>query len=89
MAMSYQVEFDPEALEQLTRLSSKNQARILRKINWLANNFEQVVPLGLRANLSGYCKLRIGDHRVLYRVEPEPELLTIVRVGHRREIYEA
>jgi mRNA interferase RelE/StbE len=86
--MSYQVEFDPVAIENLAALSSKTRESIFRKINWLGNNFEQVTPLGLRASLSGYCKLRVGDYRVIYSVEMELEIITIVRVGHRSEIYD-
>jgi mRNA interferase RelE/StbE len=86
--MSYQVEFDPVAIENLAALSSKTRESIFRKINWLGNNFEQVTPLGLRASLSGYCKLRVGDYRVIYSVEMEREIITIVRVGHRSEIYD-
>jgi mRNA interferase RelE/StbE len=86
--MSYQVEFNPVAIENLAALSSKTRESIFRKINWLGNNFEQVTPLGLRANLSGYCKLRVGDYRVIYSVEMELAIITIVRVGHRSEIYD-
>jgi mRNA interferase RelE/StbE len=86
--MSYQVEFDPEAIENLAGLSGKTRESIIRKINWLGNNFEQVTPLGLRANLSGYCKLRVGDYRVIYSIETALEVITIVRIGHRSEIYD-
>jgi mRNA interferase RelE/StbE len=86
--MSYQVEFDPTAIENLAALSRKTRESIFRKVNWLGNNFEQVTPLGLRANLAGYCKLRVGDYRVIYSVETELEIITIVRVGHRSEIYD-
>jgi mRNA interferase RelE/StbE len=86
--MSYQVEFNPEAIANLAALSKKNRERIFRKINWLGSNFEQVAPLGLSANLSGYCKLRVGDYRVIYTITTEQELITIVEVGHRSEIYD-
>ena len=59
--MSYQVEFEPEALADLDRMSSTDRKRIFRKINWLALNFEQAVPQGLSANLAGLYKLQVGD----------------------------
>ena len=86
--MSYQVEFEPEALADLDRMDSTDRKRIFRKINWLALNFEQAVPQGLSANLAGFYKLRVGDYRVIYSVDEQGQLIAIVRVGHRSEVYE-
>jgi mRNA interferase RelE/StbE len=35
--------------------------------------------------LKGYWKLRVGDWRVIYKIQCKT--LTILRIGHRREIY--
>ena len=86
--MSYQVEFEPEAIGDLDRLCSSDRKRIFRKINWLALNFEQASPQGLSANLAGFYKLRVGDYRVIYSVDAEGQLIAIVRIGHRSEIYD-
>lgn len=86
--MSDRVEFESEAIEDLDRMSPAIRERILRKINWLALNFEQAAPQGLKSNLSGFYKLRIGDYRVIYEVEPDTQTLVIVRAGHRSEIYD-
>ena len=86
--MSYQVEFEPEAIDDLDRLGRSDRKRIFRKINWLALNFEQSSPQGLSANLAGFYKLRVGDYRVIYSVDAEGQLIAIVRIGHRSEIYD-
>jgi mRNA interferase RelE/StbE len=86
--MSYRIEFDPKAIEDLRSISVKVQSQILKKINWLGLNFEQVQPKGLAENLTGFYKLRVGDYRVLYEIDAELEMIAIDRVGHRREIYD-
>jgi mRNA interferase RelE/StbE len=86
--MSYRIEFDPKAIEDLRGLSVKVQSQILKKINWLGLNFEQVQPKGLAENLAGFYKLRVGDYRVLYEIDAELEVIAIARVGHRRDIYD-
>jgi mRNA interferase RelE/StbE len=86
--MSYRIEFDPKAIEDLRSISVKVQSQILKKINWLGLNFEQVQPKGLAENLAGFYKLRVGDYRVLYEIDAELEVIAIARVGHRREIYD-
>lgn len=91
--MLYRVEFTPEAADGLANLPPTIQERILRKIKWLSENFGDVSHQGLSANLSGLSKLRIGDYRVIYSFDDEAEReitsITIHRVGHRREVYDA
>ena len=86
--MSYRIEFDSKAIADLKGMPAKVQSQILKKINWLGLNFEQVQPKGLTDNLAGFYKLRVGDYRVLYEIDPELEVIAIARVGHRREIYD-
>jgi mRNA interferase RelE/StbE len=85
--MSYQFEFEPDAIADLEKLSSTVRDRLLRKINWLATNFEETSPLGLKANLAGFYKLRVGDYRIIYDIEVENQRIVIIRIGHRSEIY--
>lgn len=64
--MSYRLEFEPEAIEDLDKLDETLRERILTKTNWLCGNFEQIKPQALTGDLSDFFKLRIGDYRVLY-----------------------
>jgi len=32
-------------------------------------------------------RLRVGDYRVIYQVEDDRVLVTVVRVAHRRDVY--
>jgi mRNA interferase RelE/StbE len=41
----------------------------------------------LRKTLKGYWKLRVGDYRVVFKVEGEE--ITILGIRHRRDVYEA
>jgi mRNA interferase RelE/StbE len=41
----------------------------------------------LRYSLKGARRLRVGDWRVIYKVEP-PDVVLVVKIGHRREIYD-
>ncbi len=85
--MSYSIEYEPEAIASLEKISATNRKRIITKINWLAENFEQITPQPLTADLSGFYKLRIGDYRVIYEFDTEVNILFIDQVGHRSEIY--
>ena len=84
--MSYSVSFELESINDLDNLAQVVRMRILNKISWLGINFEQITPLPLTAQWSGFYKLRVGDYRVIYEFERENKLIIIIRVGHRSEI---
>jgi addiction module RelE/StbE family toxin len=42
----------------------------------------------LKGVFRGYRRHRAGDYRIIYRADPEAGVLLIVRIGHRREIYD-
>jgi mRNA interferase RelE/StbE len=59
--MSYLIEYEPEAIDDLEKLTRAVRERIVKKVIWLSENFEQVNPQSLIADLSGFFKLRVGD----------------------------
>ncbi len=84
----YQVEFRPKAAQEFDSLNQFVADRILKKLHWLAENFDSLRPEPLTGPFSGLFKLRVGDYRIIYQVNREKKLLTVRLVGHRREIYE-
>ena len=49
-----------------------------------------VDPVGLgkplRNNLKGFFRLRVGDYRVVYRVQGETVIISVIK--HRKDVYE-
>ena len=83
----YEIEFLNTARRSLRRLSKSNQKRVVSAIEELADNPR---PLGY-TQLSGTSdrryRIRIGDYRIVYKIEDNILLVLIVNIGHRREIY--
>ncbi len=84
----YQVEFRPRAAQDFEKLDPEVADRLLKKLRWLAENFDSVKPETLTGAFSGLLKLRVGDYRVIYQANREKRVLTVRLVGHRREIYD-
>ena len=40
----------------------------------------------LRYSLKGARRLRVGDWRVIYVIEP-PDVVLVVKIGHRKDVY--
>jgi mRNA interferase RelE/StbE len=65
--------------------SAKRQIRRAIETKLTSQPFELGKPL--RYSLRGARRLRVGDYRVIYRIEP-PDVVLVVKIGHRREVYE-
>jgi addiction module RelE/StbE family toxin len=42
----------------------------------------------LRYSLKGYRRLRVGDYRVIYRIDEGRVIVIIVDIDHRKDVYE-
>ena len=65
--------------------SAKRQVRRAIENKLTTHPFEFGKPL--RYSLRGARRLRVGDYRVIYRIEP-PDVVLVMKIGHRREVYE-
>lgn len=81
--MIYEIHWDKKAKEQLKKLDLFLARRIAKKVKELNENpFYQNVK---RLKNSPYFRLRVGDYRVLF--EMIGNIINIVRIGHRKNIY--
>lgn len=82
---SYSIELTRSAAKELERVPLKDRRRIVDRITALADDPR---PAGAE-RLSGDDKYRIrqGDYRILYEIIDHELIVTVVRVGHRREVY--
>ena len=85
--MSWRVEFTSEGVSGLRKLDLSLQRRVLRRLQWLADNFTAITPEALSGSLAGFYKFRIGSYRVIYTVDDARQLIVVHMVGHRSEIY--
>jgi len=42
----------------------------------------------LQHSLKGYRRLRVGDYRVVYKIDPIKQYIDIVAIDHRKDVYE-
>jgi addiction module RelE/StbE family toxin len=51
-----------------------------------------VDPIGfgkpLRYSLKGHRRLRVGDYRIVYRIEAKEAVVLVVAIKHRKDVYE-
>lgn len=88
--MSWTVEFTDKARRQLRKLSPDVQKRLL---NFLRSRVEQgddprSLSSSLSGDLSGLCRFRVGDYRLICRLDGERLVVLVLSVGHRRLVYQ-
>ena len=83
------IRFTKSAKSDLARLDKAMAQRIIKRIQWLGDHLDDTVLLALNGQRQSFYKLRAGDYRVLYRLEQNAEVTTLVIefVRHRREVY--
>jgi mRNA interferase RelE/StbE len=82
---NYDLRIKPSAVKELEDLQAKDRRRIVSRIQNLA---EEPRPRGCE-KLSGRdrYRLRQGNFRILYEVDDGAETVTVVKIGHRRDVY--
>jgi len=83
--VKYQVQIISSAEKEMDKLPVLIHRRISRKILSLEDGPR---PTGAK-KLSGReeYRLRVGDYRVLYTIDDKGHVVTVIVVGHRREVY--
>jgi mRNA interferase RelE/StbE len=83
----YHVKFTPDANADLARLDKPVAQRVLKKLHWMAENFDVVMPEPLTGDWQDMFKLRVGDYRALYTFNEAETTIIVHFVKHRREVY--
>lgn len=82
---SYNLVITRSAAKELERVPTKDRRRIVDRIAGLAHDPRPPAC----EKLSGEDKYRIrqGDYRILYEIVDDRLIVTVVRVGNRRDVY--
>ncbi|MBC6434722.1 type II toxin-antitoxin system RelE/ParE family toxin [Nostoc sp. HG1] len=82
--MSYQVALAPSAVQRIAELDSVVQQRLAQKLEELALNPRPEDAHPLKDNERLY-KLRLGEYRIIYQIEDQPLLVTLIKIAHLKD----
>jgi len=84
--MPYQILIDKKVEKQLPKLPKHFQNRFQREVDQLAD-----IPYAgkqLKYDLKEHFSWRIGDYRIIYKINEDEKSVFIELIGHRKNIYE-
>lgn len=81
----YRIELKRLAQRGLDKLPEKDFQVVVEAMQALTQTPR---PRGMeKVKTTGLWRIRQGDYRIIYSIDDTHSLITVVRVGHRREIY--
>lgn len=86
--MTYTVELSSAAAKSLKRLDAPHRLRIAGAIELLSVEPRPPGATMLRGGERGRWRVRVGDHRVVYAIEDDRLIVLVLRIAHRREVYD-
>jgi len=84
--MPYTIEFTTSGAREFKALERPIQRRVATRIDALARDPFPPGSKKLQGEPDHY-RIRVGDYRVIYRVEGKRVAILIVKIGHRRDVY--
>ncbi|MGL4542793.1 MAG: type II toxin-antitoxin system RelE family toxin [Polymorphobacter sp.] len=87
--MRWTIEFEPNAARELGKLGHEPARRIITTLEDRIATLDDPRTLGhaLVGDWTGFWRWRIGDYRVVARIEDARVVILVVRVAHRRDVY--
>lgn len=85
----YEVIIDRKAQKELSKLDPFVSKKIIKWIddNLIDCNDPYRTGIQLCGTLAKYWRYRVGDYRIIAEIDDEKIIILIVKIGHRREIY--
>jgi mRNA interferase RelE/StbE len=88
--MVWKVEFERAAERDLGALDPQVARRLLAFLHERVAQLEDVRSVGEAlkgSKLGDFWKYRVGDYRIVARIEDQVMCVLVVRIGNRREVY--
>jgi mRNA interferase RelE/StbE len=85
--LRHEIQLAPAAVRQLKKLTPDVRRRIQGVLELLADDPRPPAATQLVGG-SGEWRVRTGDYRVIYEIHEQQVLVLVLRMGHRRDVYE-
>ena len=85
--MAYRIAYKNSVKKDLASLTKAETRRILKKIEHELTIRPASCP-PLKGQFAGLRRLRVGDYRIIFVIREEEGEVLVLRIGHRRDVYE-
>jgi mRNA interferase RelE/StbE len=86
--VSYAITLAPAAARQLRKLDPQVRRRIQAALELLSDEPRPPAATPIVGG-AGEWRVRTGDYRIVYEIHDNELLILVLRIGHRRDVYDA
>ncbi len=84
----YTIEWQARARQELLNLPSAIADKMVKKVETHLAKDPLALGSELVGDLSGLMRYRYRDYRIIYEVIENRLIIRVIRVGHRKDVYE-
>ncbi|WP_027186523.1 type II toxin-antitoxin system RelE family toxin [Desulfovibrio inopinatus] len=85
--MAWEIKFTPKAEKALSKIDKKTANRIIKFLLERTTTEPRNLGKCLSGPLGDFWRYRVGDYRILAKIEDDQLIILVVEVGHRSEVY--
>jgi mRNA interferase RelE/StbE len=88
--MPWRIEFSPNAFRELGNLDAQHRKRILKYVRERLGKLDDPRSIGKALQgprLSELWRYRVGDYRLICRIEDAALIVLVLQIGNRKNIY--
>jgi mRNA interferase RelE/StbE len=86
--LAWTIEVSDHARKQAKKLSKRDADRITRSLQEIAALHDpRQRGHGLVGHYAGHWRYRVGDYRIIAKIEDGRLVIVVIAIGHRREVY--
>lgn len=86
---AYTVEFVRSAQKEFNRLPAKMHSKVAEALTLLSQNpYSELLRVKKLKGADKLYRIRLGDYRLVYEIRQERLVVLVIKIGHRRDVYQ-
>ena len=88
--MLWKIKFDETIEKTLKKIDFDARKRIFDflKLRVAIAENPRILSETMKGNYTGLCRYRVGDYRIICRIEDDTLTILVLKIGHRKNIYD-
>lgn len=88
-SIMWQIKIDESLEKTLKKIDSEKRKRIFDflRLRVAVSENPRTLSEPMKGNFAGLCRYRVGDYRIICRIEDDILTVLVLKIGHRKNIY--
>jgi mRNA interferase RelE/StbE len=85
----WQIKIDESLEKTLKKIDGETRKRIFDflRLRVAVSENPRTLSEPMKGNFAGLCRYRVGDYRIICRIEDDILTVLVLKIGHRKNIY--